>query len=168
VFDATLGLLAEHGYQALTIEAVASEAGVNKTTVYRNWPTKAALVRAAAEDRSATAISTRATGDARRDLTVLLQSVADYVTSPLGQALVIAALNESHDPEVRQARAAFWDTRFAAVRDLVRSATGCEADEVDEVTERLIGPVFLRAFVTGVGIDEGFVERTVDAVLSGR
>ncbi len=44
ILDAVRGLLAEHGYSALTIEAVAARAGVAKTTVYRRWSSKADLV----------------------------------------------------------------------------------------------------------------------------
>ena len=40
-------LLAERGYRELTVDAVAERAGVAKTTVYRRWPSKGALVGAA-------------------------------------------------------------------------------------------------------------------------
>jgi len=169
VFDSTLALLAANGYQSLTIEAVAAAAGVNKTTVYRNWPTKAALVRAAAEDRSATVVTTETTGDPRRDLVAFLSSVADNINSPIGKALMIAGLNEADDPQVRQERAEFWKHRFRAAGDLIRSATndrraGDELD-VDAVIEQLIAPVFLRAFITGAPIDRDFVQKTVDAAV---
>ena len=44
VLDATVAELAEHGYAALTVEAVAARAGVGKTTIYRRWPSKLELV----------------------------------------------------------------------------------------------------------------------------
>jgi AcrR family transcriptional regulator len=44
VMEATLAELALTGYGALRIEDVAVRAGVNKTTVYRRWPTKEELV----------------------------------------------------------------------------------------------------------------------------
>jgi AcrR family transcriptional regulator len=40
ILHATVVLLAEHGLRGLTIEAVASRAGVGKTTIYRRWDTK--------------------------------------------------------------------------------------------------------------------------------
>src|ERR1700742_4618538 len=43
----TLGLLQEHGYDQLTIDAVAGAAHASKATVYRRWPSKAELVLAA-------------------------------------------------------------------------------------------------------------------------
>jgi len=44
ILAATLTLLDEAGYRALTIEAVAGRAGVGKTTIYRRWPSKLELV----------------------------------------------------------------------------------------------------------------------------
>jgi AcrR family transcriptional regulator len=169
VFDATLDLLASDEYHSLSIEAVAAAAGVNKTTIYRNWPTKAALIRAAAEDRSAGMIRTETTGNPEHDLIVFLESVAANVTSPVGRALVVATLNDSQDPQVGEERATFWRHRFQAAGGLIRSAmeggAGASDAEVDRVIERMIAPVFLRAFITGAPIDRNFIEVTVGAAL---
>src|SRR6476659_10872447 len=43
----TLELLQEHGYDRLTLDAVATTAHASKATLYRRWPTKAQLVMAA-------------------------------------------------------------------------------------------------------------------------
>lgn len=43
----TLQLLQEHGYDGLTVDAVANTAHASKATVYRRWPSKAELVLAA-------------------------------------------------------------------------------------------------------------------------
>ena len=50
ILDATLRMLGIHGVAGLTIEGVAAEAGVGKTTIYRRWPTKTELILAAISD----------------------------------------------------------------------------------------------------------------------
>jgi AcrR family transcriptional regulator len=162
VFAATLKLLADQGYPSLSIEAVAEAAGVNKTTIYRNWPTKAKLVLGAAADRSASAISIRKTGDLERDLRRLLSSVASYTSSPVGRALLVAALNGGDEPTVKGTQREFWETRFAAARKLFDIDPGNPEDvgAADETIEHLIAPVFLRLLVTGQPLDRKFIERT--------
>jgi AcrR family transcriptional regulator len=168
VFDATLNLLASEGYQSLTIDAISTAAGVNKTTIYRNWPTKTALILAAAMDRSEALITTKSTGDPERDLIAFLKSVADNITSHSGRALVIATLNAADDPDVREARDEFWRERFHAANDLIRAATNDhDSDDsyVQRFIERLIGPLFLCVFITGAPVDDAFIRDTVRAAL---
>ena len=52
IFDATLSLLTEVGYEQLSMEAVAGRSGAAKTTIYRRYRDKAALVAAAVERRA--------------------------------------------------------------------------------------------------------------------
>lgn len=168
VFDAALDLLARDGYRALSFDAVAAAAGVNKTTLYRNWRTKTALILAAAEARSATLISVESSGHPESDLTAFLGSVAENVMSPLGRALVMALLGESDDAEAAAARTEFWERRFEAARPLIRAATGGRRQtsaEVDEFIELLLGPLYLRVFGTGAPVDKAFVRNTVRRAL---
>lgn len=53
ILEATLALLVEIGYEQLSIESVATRAGVGKATIYRRYRDKAALVAAAVDNRAA-------------------------------------------------------------------------------------------------------------------
>ena len=50
ILNATLRMLGTQGVAGTTIEGVAADAGVGKTTIYRRWPTKTALILAAISD----------------------------------------------------------------------------------------------------------------------
>ena len=50
ILDAALRMVGEHGVAGTTIEGVAAEAGVGKTTIYRRWPSKNDLILAAISD----------------------------------------------------------------------------------------------------------------------
>jgi AcrR family transcriptional regulator len=87
VLHATLEALAEVGYGALRLEAVAAAAGVNKTTVYRRWPTKAALVRDALVFEVEGSLTAPDLGDLRSDLRALARGLRALLATPRGQTL---------------------------------------------------------------------------------
>jgi AcrR family transcriptional regulator len=163
VFDATLALLAQRGLASLSIEEIAARAGVNKTTIYRNWPTRTDLILAAAADRSEHEIVVRQTDDVEKDLIAFLSSVAANITSPLGRALLIATLEPAGSPPASQAKDTFWKQRFEAADGLIRSLLGQRSskEDVDAFIERLIGPIYLRVLVTGKDVDASYIRRLV-------
>jgi AcrR family transcriptional regulator len=54
LLDATIAVLEEHGYDRFTVDEVATRAHASKATIYRRWPSKAALVTAAMAARMRT------------------------------------------------------------------------------------------------------------------
>lgn len=69
IFAATLDLIAELGYDRLTMDAVAAASHAGKATLYRHWPSKAELVVAAVDDlKSGGHSATADTGSLRGDL----------------------------------------------------------------------------------------------------
>lgn len=87
VFDAVLTELAEHGYGALTIDAVARRARVSKATLYRRWPGKRDLVLAAVQASVPDPDQLVDTGTLRGDLLGFLTQVAAHLHGPTGPAL---------------------------------------------------------------------------------
>ncbi|WP_164702885.1 TetR/AcrR family transcriptional regulator [Modestobacter sp. KNN46-3] len=101
--QAILRVLAESGYAALTMDAVASAAGVGKATIYRRWRTKSELVADAVAELSEKSIEPPDTGSLEGDLRLLLHWLVDAVNGPLGAATLSLLSALPHEPELREA-----------------------------------------------------------------
>ncbi|CAM5684673.1 hypothetical protein SRIMM317S_03433 [Streptomyces rimosus subsp. rimosus] len=87
IYDAALALVGEVGYNKLTIEGIAARAGVGKQTIYRWWPSKAAvLLDAFTQDVEGYEAGMPDTGDLAADLKfVLLASVDEFADCRSGR-----------------------------------------------------------------------------------
>ncbi|MGW4378342.1 TetR/AcrR family transcriptional regulator [Kitasatospora sp. NPDC004531] len=166
VLDATLALLSETGYARLTVEGVAGTSGVHKSTLYRWWPDKAALVADALASRMDTG-PVPDTGDTREDLTNWLRgTIANYTATPAGATMPALIADLSGRPGALEAfRAAFLTERranCAAVvhRGIERGDLPADTD-VELFMDALAGAVFYRQLVTGLPVDERLPERLV-------
>ncbi|GAA4743815.1 TetR/AcrR family transcriptional regulator [Modestobacter marinus] len=101
--SAILQVLAESGYAALTMDAVAASAGVGKATIYRRWRTKSELVADAVAELSQKSIEPPDTGSLEGDLRLLLRWLVDAVNGPLGAATLSLLSALPHEPELREA-----------------------------------------------------------------
>src|SRR5215467_7850019 len=93
IFAATLAELAAHGYADLSFDAIASQAGVHKTTVYRRWRSKDQLVAAAFMDAAQRQLEVADTGNIDRDARALARSVAVTLSQPIVAAAIRATLS---------------------------------------------------------------------------
>lgn len=103
VLTTTVRLLGESGYSALRFDEVAARSGVNKTTIYRRWPTKSQLVDAALRQYHVHAPAPD-TGDLEHDLTEMFVDSLSTVDVGLTRGLMRMALVEGHDPELEAIR----------------------------------------------------------------
>ncbi|MBV9229687.1 MAG: TetR/AcrR family transcriptional regulator [Chloroflexi bacterium] len=105
IIEATLELLAEEGYQGLSIEAVAARAGVGKTTIYRRWSSKEELVMEAIRHVQLD-IPVIDTGNFRNDLAAILKTASQGIMAypyPFLGKLVLKLLGEYQtNPEIFQ------------------------------------------------------------------
>src|ERR671917_2050981 len=83
---AILSLLAEVGYGALTMDAVAAQAGVGKATIYRRWRTKEDLVVDTIAEISRAQVTPAETGSLEGDLREMLHTIVSAVNGPTGAA----------------------------------------------------------------------------------
>jgi len=170
VLKATLEEIGRSGYEALRVEDVASRSGVNKTTIYRRWPTKLDLVSAAMR-HMAPPPDPPETGSVRSDLLSLLHALVRHAESPLGRGIVRMMMNEGTHPEVGLVRRAVA-TDHVRVRSLVveraieRGELPPDTD-IDLVVELTFAPVVRRVIHALSADDDGFIEAAVDVVLTG-
>jgi AcrR family transcriptional regulator len=172
VLEATSAVLAEDGYEGLSIETVAGRAGVHKTTVYRRWPTRAQLVADALRARSEQNVPVPDTGSLAGDLEALARAVVRNIGSPAGTAtartVVAAGLSAA---DIAATSAEFWAERLARTGVIVERAI--ERGELPAgtdphlVIETLIGPLYVRLLLTGEPIDESFAARVATLVADG-
>src|SRR3954470_24505228 len=95
---AILRLLAEVGYGALTMDAVASEAGVGKATIYRRWRTKQDLVVDTISDLTRAEAAPVDTGSLEGDLRAMMRSLVSVITGPTGAATLSLLSTMPHQP----------------------------------------------------------------------
>lgn len=169
---ATLELLEEVGFENLQVAAVAERAAVNRTTVYRRWPTRTELVADLLTSFTAEHVPAPDTGSLASDLQELLASVAAALQNRAIRSVLRSAHDAAeNDERVREAQAAFWDQRFrlsgvVVERAIARGELPADTDP-RELLEAAAGPVYFRILCTSDGADAAYLTavaaRTVKA-----
>jgi AcrR family transcriptional regulator len=169
VIAATLDELADRGYSGVSLDGVAARAEVHKTTVYRRWHTKEALVLDAMLEQASQTVAVPNTSSLRRDLLELARRSVAIQTSPAGQAVVRAVAGEAPgNPAMAAASRQFWAERLELDRTILQRAR--DRGEIrantqsGPVIEALLGPLYFRLLVTGEPLDDAFIEGIVDLV----
>lgn len=171
VLEATLAELGRVGYLALRVEDVAVRASVNKTTVYRRWPTKEELVTAAIRETWDQDDALPDTGRLRTDLVALVQRSLAFFDRPEGRALTRLITVELAAPEVERLVRALKEEVHERRLELLRraEARGEIPAGVDGrmVLDAIFAPVMSRVVRFREKVDEAHVERLVDLVVRG-
>ena len=171
VLTATQEILANDGFAALTIEAVADRAGVHRTTVYRRWGTRERLVVDALASRGTTEIPIPDTGTIHGDTEAIAQMVSANLASPLGRALAQTMVGHGDDDEIRRVTDEFWRTRFELTDVLVHRSI--ERHELPKGTdprlliEMIVATVWFRSIVTRSPINDALIAELADVVIRG-
>ena len=152
ITGATLELLADIGFAALTIEAVATRAGVGKATLYRRWPGKEQLVIDAVRTLSEDPDPDTSAG-ARDELVGLLEAVRRKSVSSLAGRIFPRLIGESVDnPEfMRRYREQVLDPRrdrfrTALLRAVEKGLVRADVD-TDHAIGLLVGPMAYRNLI---------------------
>jgi AcrR family transcriptional regulator len=162
-----LGLLKEVGYDQIRMQDVADRAGVGLSTIYRRWPTKHDVVRAALECEQATSTKYVTTGDARADVRSFLTEMAEGLAGDGAQTLLGFLAVMRSDPELADV---FKETIVARLhahlRGLLASELGDDFPDLD--LRATIGPAVLihQAAMCGQPMDCATVDRLTDLLFA--
>lgn len=171
ILRATLEVLAETGYDALRLDAVAARAKASKATLYRYWPGKPDLVVAAVKRYEQTdLIAQTDTGSLRGDLLAILRGIRDTMTGPTGQIMTGVMIAMQRDSELAETvRASILEDKQHIIRRMLDRATArgeLPADTDPEIFPEIAPAVlFTRIFIQGTPPDEAYLTRLTDNIL---
>ena len=166
-------VLRSEGYAGLTMERVAADSGVAKTTLYRTWPTKAALCMDLYLDVAERELRDPDTGDVAVDLKTIAETVINLQKRTVAGPAFIGLIAEAQiSPDTRSAfLAEFAEKRRELTRLVLRR--GIERGEIqpdtdiDLVIDVIGGATMFRLLQGHAPLTKRFSDALVDMVLTG-
>lgn len=170
VLEIAVSHLARHGYEAMSLVAVAREAGTTRQALYRRWPSKAELATAAIA-ALARSDARASTDDPRADLVEELRSFQRGISRPDGLSMVGTMLNRATDPElvVLYRQRVVAPRRAALLRILLRAQADGLLDsdaDIELAVTMLTGNWYARA-LAGEAAPRRWAERTAALIWRG-
>ena len=171
ILEACAELISEEGFAGVSIEAVSQRSGAAKTTIYRHWPSREALLIEAFGICSEAPYPSPDTGSLREDLIVVLSGLATKLNEG-GWCSAMCSLVDaaSRDPELERLHTSTMTSRRRPLTDILERGVA-RGDlprdlNIEDAVSMFAGPLFYRAMIARQIVEEGFVARTVDAALS--
>jgi AcrR family transcriptional regulator len=170
--DVVYDLLQEKSARDMTMEEVARRAGVGKQTLYRWWPTKAALVMAMFSERFARVPESVEGPSAEQNLRHRLHRLIAAFNGPLGKIMADliaegqsepAVLQEFYEQHVRSRR----DDTIASVERGKASGELRSDVNAELLLEALFGAIYYRLLFRAGPMTDDYVDALVDQVFRG-
>ena len=163
-------LLSESGVAGFTIDEVARRSGVAKTTIYRHWPTREALVIDACS-RITAEQEVPDTGSLQGDVTAILANIAHLLGTARWSSVLPSIVDAAErDPEFADIHSNIQHGHAAPLREVIERAA--DRGEISATADRssmvaaLLGPLFYRRWFSREPLDDEFV-KTVTAIVIG-
>jgi AcrR family transcriptional regulator len=172
ILSAAYDLARELGTAKVTIEGIAARAGVGKQTIYRWWPSKAAVLLDALKAAVGGSIDLTDTGDVAADLRAQMTAVAGLFGTDLGRLYAGLIAEAQSDPDLaRSVKETLLAPRVAAVADRLRKGAA-EGEirpdlNVTAAVELLYGALYYRFLLQSGPLDADYVDATLDLALTG-
>jgi AcrR family transcriptional regulator len=171
VLTTTLDLLTEAGLDELTIDEVSRRSGVAKTTIYRHWTNRSALVIDACSRMTDSEEAPPDTGSLEGDIRAILTNIAELLGTARWSSIVPSIVDVAeHDPafaaihsRIQRGHAA--PLKLALDRAALRGDIPSTADR-DAITAALLGPLFYRRWFSREPIDTRFLEMIIRSTVA--
>jgi len=171
VLEATIAELSRLGFDNISVENVAERARVNKTTIYRRWPTPEKLVRAALLRVASEGIVVPDTGSLRADLSKLIDMLRIVLASPHTHALIRMHLGGTMHGELAALSLTIQRQKDEQMKTIfVRAVERGElppGTDVDLLYDTMVGAFFNLAVFRREPASQVRMEQAVDLILVG-
>jgi AcrR family transcriptional regulator len=170
VLAAANELLSETGFGGVSVDAVSKRSGVAKTTIYRHWPSRTALLLEACA-KLGSRPEAPDTGSLRGDLTALAMYLAHQLRSACWATVLPSIIDAAErDPEIAELQACLHAGFLAPFRTVVERAKGrgelSPSQDPSEVIASIAGPLFFRRWFSREALDESFVSGVVERAVN--
>jgi AcrR family transcriptional regulator len=172
ILAAALELVRDEGYRAVTIESVAKRAGVARTTIYRWWPSVAALLVDVLMELSNVVAPPPTGDDPLRAIRLEMRRIAAAMPELPGRVLSALMGEAQHDPRIRAELLdrLIYPRREASARAIRDAqARGLLRDDVSPyvATDLFYGPIFYRMLAGHEPTTERFATQVFERVRDG-
>lgn len=172
VLDAARALVEKGGYEAATIESIAARSGVAKTTIYRSWANRAALVVDLLMEVAGSVVPPPSGPDPLGAVRTEMRGIAAASDHLIGRLLTSLVGEAQHDPEIRAALlSGLFHPRSDATAKMLRKAqtSGLLRKDVPAhvAVDLLVGPLFYRMLVRHQPLTDAFVGHVFRCVMTG-
>jgi AcrR family transcriptional regulator len=172
VLTATLDLLTEAGLDELTIDDISRRSGVAKTTIYRHWPNRSALVIDACKRMTDGDEAPPETGSLEGDVRAILTNIAELLSTARWSSIVPSIVDVAeHDPAFADIHARIQRRHAAPLRTVLDRAA--RRGEIPSTADRgaiaaaLLGPLFYRRWFSREPIDAQFLDMIIRTTVGG-
>jgi AcrR family transcriptional regulator len=169
VLATTIHLLTETGLGGVSVDEVCKRSGVAKTTIYRHWPTRAALLLEACS-KMGPKFELPDTGTLRGDLTELAGSMASRLRSRNFSSVLPSVIDAAErDPAIATVYARLHAGIMAPLYAVIER--GKQRGELprkcvpSEVVAAIVGPLFYRRWFSRETLDDAFVKGVVERAI---
>src|ERR1700722_5608085 len=172
VLTTTLDLLTETGLGELTIDDISRRSGVAKTTIYRHWAGRSALVIDACSQMTDGQEAPPDTGSLEGDLRAILAGIADLLGTARWSSILPSIIDAAeHDPEFAGIHSRIQRGHAAPLRAALDQAALREeiplAADRNAIAAALLGPLFYRRWFSREQIDAEFLEMIIQSAIAG-